>query len=42
MIMKSKPKIRESKILLNLANHGAVVWIFRRLCLSYKYVGLLG
>jgi len=40
--MLSKMKIIENKVLLNLVNHKAVVWTFRKLCISYKYVNLLG
>jgi len=40
--MLRKLNIMENKVLLNLVNHKAVVWTFRKLCVSYKYVGLLG
>jgi hypothetical protein len=40
--MLSKSKVTESKALINFVNHKAVVWTFRKLCISYRYISLLG
>jgi hypothetical protein len=37
----SSLKITGNEVLLNFVSHKAVTWTFVKLCMAYKYVGLL-